>query len=559
MDWIEELKKIVKGKIKTDSRTLGKYSTDASLFEIKPKVVFFPKDKKDIQRLVKFVGENKGRYKDLSITICSGGSDMTGGPLSESIVVDVSQCMDRLIKVKKEKGGGGYAIVQPGMAYRDFEKQTLKKRLLMPSYPASRELCTVGGMVANNAGGEKTLKYGKTLDYVQEVKIILRDGNEYAVGSLTQKQLDKKIAKDDVEGDLYKKIDSLIRNNKKVIEDARPNVSKNSAGYYLWNVWDGKKFNLAKLIVGSQGTLGIITEIRFRLIEPKRHSTLLIIFLKDISQLAEVVGRVLKHKPESFESYDDQTMKVAMRFLPSLIKLMGAGGLISLAWQFRREFFMALTGGLPKLILEAEFTGDSEKEIYAKAYAAQADLEGMGFKTRVTKGDTKRESDLEERKYWVVRRESFNLLRHHAQGRQTAPFIDDIVVRPEVLPEFWPELQAILKKKEYKLLYTVAGHIGDGNFHIIPLMDLSDEKNRKIIPKLSKEIYSLVLKYGGSITGEHNDGLIRGPFLKQMYGAKVYTLFKEVKKIFDPDNIFNPGKKVGGTLEYAMSHLKKTK
>ena len=556
MEWIGELKKTLKGKVKTDSRTLKKYSKDASLFEIRPKAVVFPKSKKDLQTLVKFVASNKGKYKDLSLTMRSGGTDMTGGPLSESIVVDIRGCLDKVIKVKKEKKGG-YAVVQPGVFYRHFERQTLKKGLLMPSYPASREICTVGGMVANNAGGEKTLKYGKTEDYVQEVKIILRDGKEYTVGALTPKQLEKRMKKDDLEGELYSKMYKLIKSNKKLLEDAKPDVSKNSAGYYLWNVYDGKKFNLAKVIVGSQGTLGIITEIKFKLIEPEKHSTLLIIFLKDIAKLADVVGRVLKHKPESFESYDDQTMKVALRFLPSLIKIMGAGGLVSLAWQFRREFWMAVTGGMPKLILEAEFTGKSEDEIYKKAYAAQKDLDSLGFKTRVTKGDTKRESDQEEKKYWVVRRESFNLLRHHAQGKQTAPFIDDIVVRPEVLPEFWPELHKLLDKKEYKLLYTVAGHIGDGNFHIIPLMDLSKEKNRQIIPKLSKEVYALVNKYGGSITGEHNDGLIRGPFLKQMYGVKVYKLFEETKKIFDPKNIFNPGKKVGGNLSYAMDHLKK--
>lgn len=557
MDLAKELKARVKGEVKKDKKTLSKYSTDASLFRITPQVVVFPKSVKDIKEIVKFVAENKKDNPELSITLRSGGTDMTGAAIGESIIVDVNKHLDKVKKVAKDKKGG-YAVVQPGAYYRDFEKQTLRKGLLMPSYPASREICTVGGMVANNAGGEKTLIYGKTEDYVEELKVILRDGNEYTVGPLTEAGLKKKIKKGGVEGELYEKLYNLIERNYDLIQEAKPDVSKNSAGYYLWNVWDKKKFNLAKLIVGSQGTLGIITEITFRLVKPAKHSTLLIIFLKEIDQLAEVVGRVLKHKPESFESYDDQTLKIALRFFPSLLKLMGVKNLISLAWQFKREFWMAVTGGIPKLILEAEFTGDSEEEIYKKAYAAEKALGDMGLKTRVTKGDTKKESDLEEQKYWVVRRESFNLLRHHAQGKQTAPFIDDIVVRPEVLPEFWPKLHKILDKKEYDLLYTIAGHIGDGNFHIIPLMDLSKEKNRKVIPKAAKEVYQLVSEYGGSISGEHNDGLIRGPFLEQMYGKKIYKLFKQTKDIFDPEGIFNPEKKVGATLDYAMDKIKRS-
>lgn len=556
MDLVKELKGIVKGEVKKDPLTLKKYSRDASIFELKPRAVVFPKNKKDIQAIVRFVAEHKKEYPDLSITMRSGGSDMSGGAIGQSIIVDVSRHMTKIKKVARE-GRGGYAIVEPGAYYRHFEKATLKKNLLMPSYPASREICTVGGMVANNAGGEKTLSYGKTEDYVEELKVILRDGKEYTIKALTKTQLDRKMKGDGLEAELYKKIYKLIGENKDVLDKAKPQVSKNSAGYYLWNVWSGKKFNLAKLIVGSQGTLGIITEIKFRLVRPKGHSTLLIIFLKDIDKLADVVSTVLKHKPESFESYDDKTTKIALRFLPGLIKLMGAGGLINLAWQFRREFWMVITGGLPRLIMEAEFTGDSEKEIYEKAYAAQAAVERLGLRTRVTKGETRKESDREERKYWVVRRESFNLLRHHAHGKQAAAFIDDIIVRPEVLPDFWPKLHKILDDKKYDLIYTIAGHIGDGNFHIIPLMDLKKEQNRKIIPKLMTEVHKLVVDFGGSITAEHNDGLIRTPYLEQMYGRQVYKLFVQTKEIFDPQNMFNPGKKVGGELTSVVAHIKR--
>lgn len=541
---LEDLRDIIKGEVQEDEKTLEEYSTDASLFKIRPRVVVFPKDAEDIKALVKFVAERKKDDPSLSLTVRSGGTDMTGAAIGESIIVDVNKHMTKF------KGmGGDSATAEPGMFYRDFEKETLKHKLFMPSYPASREICTIGGIVSNNAGGEKTLTYGKTEDYVREVKMVLRDANEYVFKALNKSELDVKMKLDTVEGEVYRELFKIVDTHYQLLKDAKPDVTKNSAGYYLWNVWDREKqlFDIPKVIVGSQGTFGILTEVTFRLIKPKEHSTLLVIFLKDLDKLASVVGRVLKHNPESFESYDDHTMKIALKFMPDMIKLLGAKNLISLGFQFLPELWMVLSGGMPKLFLEAEFTGDSEEEVYRKAYAAQKDIEGFGFKTRVTK------SDKEEQKYWTVRRESFNLLRHHVQGKRTAPFIDDIVVRPEKLPEFLPRLTEIMNK--YDLTYTIAGHIGNGNFHIIPLMSMKDPRSRKIIPELGRKVHSLVFEFGGSMTGEHNDGLVRGPYLKQMYGDEVFALFKKTKLIFDPDGIFNPGKKVDATFEYMMEHL----
>ena len=550
MDLTQELKKRIKGEVLDDEKTLTKYSTDASLFRIKPRVVVFPVDVDDIKAIVKFVAENKSEDPSLSLTVRSGGTDMSGGTLTESIVIDVNRHLNHIKEV-----GDTYAVVEPGMYYRDFEKETLRKNLIMPSYPASREICTVGGMVANNAGGEKTLTYGKTEDYVDQVKMVLCDGNEYLFKPLDKEGLSQKMKLGTVEGKVYRKLFELVDKNYEAIKSAKPNISKNSAGYFLWNVWDkdNQLFDIPKVIVGSQGTFGVITEITFKLIHPKKHSTLLVIFLKDLKNLGRVVEKVLKHNPESFESYDDHTLKIALRYLPDMIKLLGAKSLVSLGIQFLPEFWMAVTGGVPKLFLEAEFTGDTEEEIYRKAYAAQKDLQEFGLKTRVTKGETQMEADKEEKKYWTVRRESFNLLRHHAHGRRTAPFIDDIVVRPEKLPEFLPKLDDVMD--DYDLIYTIAGHVGNGNFHIIPLMKLNDPKTGEIISELSYKVYDLVIEFGGSITGEHNDGLIRSPFLKQMYGDKIYGFFEETKRIFDPDNIFNPGKKVNSDFSYALAHL----
>ena len=544
---IEELKNIITGEISSNEKDLLVYSHDASIFEIKPQLVIKPKND-DIKNLIKWVANNKGSNPGLSLTARSGGTDMTGGVLNDSIILGFTKYYNTIIEIQRAPSGeGGFAVVEPGVFYRDFEKKTLKENLLLPSYPASREICTMGGMVANNSGGEKSLHYGKTEDYVQELNVVLSDGEEYVFKAIGPEELEQKKLQNNLEGEIYRQMYALLEFNYELIQKARPNVSKNSAGYLLWNVWNRKRFDLAQLFTGAQGTLGLITKIKFRLIKPKKYSGLLIIFLRDLEFLGEVVNLVNKSEPESFESYDDHTLYLTFKILPDLIKRIGFGAV----FRFIPDLWAILTGGIPKMVMLVEFTDDDKGELMDKIKKCQNEIfNKFGVKTRITKDDA------DAQKYWLIRRESFNLLRKHVKGKKTAPFIDDIVVRPLYLTEFLPRLNAILDQYKNYMVYTIAGHPGDGNFHIIPLMDLSDDKSRQIIPELSEKIYDLVLEYHGSITAEHNDGLIRTPYLEKMYGPEVYKLFEKTKLIFDPQNIFNPRKKVGTDMNYAMNHIR---
>ncbi len=542
---VDEIKEFFRGEIIDDRKGLDFYSHDASIFEVRPELVVKPKNVSDLKNLVSFVNDQKKKNPSLSLTARSGGTDMSGGSLSESIIIDFTAHFNRIIEIANSG-----ATIEPGVFYRTFEVEAKKKGLLLPSYPASKNICTLGGMIANNSGGEKSLVYGKTEDYVERLEIVLSDGEEHILEPLNKQELAKKKRSRTFEGKIYRELYDLLEKNYDLIKAAKPHVSKNSAGYYLWDIWDRETFDLTKLFVGSQGTLGLVTKARLRLVKPKPKSELLVIFLKDLKPLGELAKTILKHHPESFESFDDHTLKMAMRFLPELIKQM-KGGFISLGLKFLPELWMTLTGGVPKLILIAEFTGETEKEVRLNLKKAEKEVrEKYHLPTHITKNRNEAE------KYWIMRRESFNLLRKHVSGRHTAPFIDDFIVRPEQLSEFLPRLNAILDQYP-QLIYTVAGHVGDGNFHIIPLMDLKNPEDRAIIPQLSEQVYSLVLEFGGSITAEHNDGLIRTPYLERMYGKKIYDLFKQVKKILDPKGIFNPGKKVNGNIEYTMSHIMK--
>jgi FAD/FMN-containing dehydrogenase len=259
---------------------------------------------------------------------------------------------------------------------------------------------------------------------------------------------------------------------------------------------------------------------------------------------------VLKYDPESFESYDDQTFKLAVRFIPQIIGQFGIVQMIKLAFAFIPEMWLVLTGGVPKLVLMAEFAEDTGDEALQKVEAANTALQGLALRTKVAGSET------ESAKYWTIRRESFALLRKNLRGLYASPFIDDLVVHTDDYPKFLPELNELLS--HYKLLYTIAGHIGDGNFHIIPLMNLGRPYDHQEILELSPKVYELIAKYHGSITGEHNDGIIRTPYLPLMFGEPMIGIFAELKKIFDPLGVFNPGKKTGGTVadieKYMIKH-----
>lgn len=542
---IEELRPQFKGELETDEQLRSHYSHDASIFELVPQVVAFPKDVDDICALVHYVSEQKAQDSALSLTPRSGGTDMSGGAINDSVLVAFERYFTAVGAVD-----GVQVSAQPGVYYRDFEKLTLSHGLILPSYPASKDLCMLGGMLANNAGGEKSLVYGKTDRYVTQLKMVLRDGREHTFRPLQGSELDEKLKEKSLEGDIFRGLHRLVTSHQKLLTRAKPAVSKNSTGYNLWDLWDGKTFDITKLIVGSQGTLGIITEATFRLVPAKPLSGMVVAFLPSLHGLGRIINALLPLQPTSMESFDEHTLRFAFRFFLSFRKTLGWKRFVLLGLSFIPVLNKLLRyfPHLPKIILLVEFEGENQTEIDAKLTSVQRRLAELGIETQQAKDKR------HEEKFWIMRRESFNLLRKNVKRRHTAPFIDDLIVPPLSLQQFLPELIAILDR--YELLYTIAGHMGDGNFHIIPLMDLTSPAERQKIYPVLRDVTSLVLSYHGSLSGEHNDGLIRGPMLESMYGPEMTELFRQVKRLFDPANMFNPHKKTDASLDFSQQHIR---
>lgn len=546
----QDLQSFLCGNVFNDEETLNSRSTDLGNCQVMPELVAFPRDARDVERLVQYVAENKQKYPDLSVTARSAGIDITGGPLNDSIILDMGKYMIQMKALSRER-----AVVQPGIPFHEFDRITkLQYQSMLPTYPASRDWCSVGGMVSNNSGGEKAYAYGKTEEFVEELKVVLRDGREHTFHALGEKDLRKKMDQPGLEGEIYRGMFQLLDSNYELIKKAKPPVSKNSAGYYLWNVWDREKkiFDLTRLITGAQGTLGMVTEMTMRLVPFKPHSKLMVIFLDGPEKIPDIINKLKAFHPEEFEMYHKSSFEMIIRHFPEYIKTLKQNP-FAFGFKFLPEAFDFLEAKMqPEYFLMPKFSGFSMQEADRAIQEACEVLKPMNLEIHIT------ESEADVEKYSMVRHKTFYFFRKTLGHRNEVLFFDDVVVPIECLPDLLPKLIELIKP--YRCEFFLVAHVGNGNIHFVPFLDMTDPKTPGIIRELSQKIHNMVLERHGSVTGEHNDGLIRTPFLRQMYGPEIYNLFVETKSIFDPQNIFNPGKKVADhrtqSLDFALSHLK---
>ncbi len=543
-DVIPKLRKLIKGEISIDTDVLHRASHDASVYEILPDAVISPVDSIDIQKLVKFVVKNKSSHPKLAITPRSAGTDMSGGPLGSSLVLDMTTHFNTIKSLQ-----GTLLNTQPGVYMRDIDPLLYDQQLHLGCVPASRAINTIGGMIGNNSGGERSLQYGNTERWVRELNVVLADGNEYTIKPLNRKQLQQKLKETTYEADLYRKTYELIESNYDLVKNARPHVNKNSMGYNLWSVWDRDTgiFDMTRLFTGSQGTLGVITDITIEAVPKAPHSGLLLAYLPSIKNLGDVIATVMHHEPATFEGFDNITFNLGLKYFNTFRKQLGTK-----EWLRQQSILLKsvakFKGHIPEMFLMIEFDGQTKGEVLDKISILHDDLKSYKIKMDIEADEAS------SAPFWKIRRAALSLLQNQVHGRYASPFIDDMAVPPRYLPEFVPKLRKVIRK--YKLPATIQGHFGDGNFHVIPLMDIAGAKDQAKLEPVMRELIPIVLKYGGTMAGEHNDGMVRGPWLPAVFGQDMYELFKETKEIFDPLYIFNPHKKTDASWEYSMSHIR---
>lgn len=519
---------MIKGELRTDAKTIEHYSRDASIFQVKPAAVCFPKDIADLQQLVRYATEQKRMGADVTLTARNAGTCMSGGSLTESIVVDMSRYFNGMADINVRARS---LTVQSGTMFRDIEKAAHEKGLYFAAYTSSHDICGIGGMLGNNASGERSVKHGPTSANVDSLKVLLADGNVCEFGPLNASQIAAKMQQPNFEGRIYREMTKLLDDNQHLIDHSHPRVKKNAAGYALWELWDSHRrhLNLGRLFIGAQGTLGIITEADLRLTVEPKHLSMVLAPIANLSSLAAVVKTMLASGPETCETYDHNTYELAQRYFPG---------------DARRA--QAAAG--KHIVVFAIYAGDSAEQAQKHAMNCQKALTRGGFDAEVINDQATVDSHL------LIRRKSFKMLLDHPRGDKHAlAFLEDTIVPIENYDKFLGALEAILQ--DYDMTYTYAGHIGDGSIRLIPLVDVDSPQAAQNIIDLATRVYELVFAFGGSISADHNDGLIRTPFLERMYGAEMVTLFARVKELFDPFGIFNPGKKVGGSLDYTREHI----
>ena len=501
----KKLKNILHEKIKTDEYTLKHYSSDGSIFKIKPQGVVLPKDWEDIFNLIKFVNNENKAGNRLSITARGKGTDLTGAPLSDSLIVRFPGYLDKILEI-----GDNFARVEPGVIYGDLQKELEKQGKTIPVNPASGAFCTVGGMVSNNSGGTKSVKYGETRDYVLSLKVILADGSEINTANNEQRAINNRLKE-------------LIENNKELIEKSRPNTTKNASGYYLWNYKGQTSVNssLMQLFIGSEGTLGIIKEITFKIVKKPTHDGILLGYFNDLARAGQAVIRLLKHNPSSLEMVDKSVVDIIRELEPELV--------------------VDLPKPAPRIILYAEFDGFSKDEVKNQIDKAKTVMKDLAYEHHSAIEIKEKE------RLWRVRLKSASVIEHTKSSKKAIPFVEDGAVAQELFPEYIENINKIFGI--YNIQFAFWGHAGNANLHVQPLIDLGDRAQKELVPNIARDFYEVLGKMKGTASGEHGDGISRAPFLELTYNKEMVKLFKEVKQIFDPLNIFNPICKTNVTIE----------
>ena len=531
-----------RGGISAADKLLDAYSTDESIFSIRPQVVLQPKNRSDVQIAAKVVSKNVEQFPSLSLTPRAAGTGLSGGSLTDSIVIDICAHMNKIGDVTVKKGEIT-VVTEPGAMWRDLENKLKKHDAYIPSFPASKDICSIGGSVGNNAAGPDSLRYGHTADWVASMDVVLHDGHTYTIKPLTYREYQVLIKQDHEHARIAKDIFDLVAKNEKEIKNGKPHTAKNSAGYPLWSVIpDGvakfKKgtgtFDLTRLIAGSQGTIGIITSLTMKAIRIPEHTALVALPIFNLDDAAGAIVQALKHDPINVEVFDALTFDLALKN-PSFFKdrLPGASyyrTMLSMYTTYHVRYRRRVPEFIVLVTLDEDTIADVGERKLIKSIASDT------VKPRLVKNPTEREM------YWQIRRASYTLSKFQDTQKRPAAFLEDMTVPPENLSKFFKEIKKLLT--EFGVTAAVHGHGGNGHFHFYPLLDFTNSKTPALVEKMAEKFFKTAIKHDGNICGEHNDGIIRTPHLNKMFTKHLLELFKKTEKIFDPQDVFNPGKKV---------------
>jgi FAD/FMN-containing dehydrogenase/Fe-S oxidoreductase len=504
-----ELKKRIEGDIHFDRYSRLLYSTDASIYQIEPIGVVVPRHKGDVQAVIEIANK-----LNVSVLPRGGGTSLAGQTVGHSIVLDFSKYMQNVLEVNKEEL---WCRVQPGLVQDELNAYVREMGLQFGPDTSTSNRATIGGMIGNNSAGAHSLTYGKTLDHVIELAVLLSDGSETVLKDFTLDAVEKKSRADTIEGRAYREVFRLAQQHKNEILARYPKIMRRVSGYNLDEFIKPQPFNLSRMLVGSEGTLATVVEAKMRLVPKPKWTAMSVIHFHDDIEALQASQTILETAPYALESTDKMILDLAR------------GNIV----QSQRLGFVQ---GTPSSLLMVEYAGETEHEVKDQVLK----LEEVRRRGKIGYAATLAYKPEEVRAIWGVRKAGLGLLLGTTGDKKPIAFVEDAAVEPAKLPEFIRRFRAIVSGHD-----TVAGYYGHcsvGCMHIRPLINLKEESEKAKMVSIANAVCDLVLEFDGAMSGEHGDGLARSHFNAKLYGPALYDAFRQVKRAFDPKNLMNPGK-----------------
>jgi FAD/FMN-containing dehydrogenase/Fe-S oxidoreductase len=510
-DLIRDLQKRIAGEVRFDQMSKVLYSTDASIYEIEPLGVVIPRTADDVLAAVDVCSRHGA-----AIVARGGGTSLCGQSIGRGVVLDLSKHLNRVLEVNVEER---WARVQPGVVLDELNAQLAPHGLWFAPDVSPGNRATLGGMIGNNSSGARSIVYGRTGEHVLEMSVVLPDGQTIAARPLPEPDLKRVLASETREGELCRTLHRLVTTHRDEILARYPKILRRVGGYGLDEFVDGRPFNLARILVGSEGTLATTLDARINL-EPRPKPSqiaLMVVHYRTMTDALESTVEVLATEPTAIELADKYILDLTRRSL-----------------EYARQ--MTFVEGNPGALLFVEYYGKTRQELTDKLDRLQARLTRQGIGTAFTRAVTPEE----QQKIWKVRKAGMALLLGMIGDRKPIAGIEDTAVAPERLAEYLKRVDDIVRSHGAEAAYY--GHASVGCIHVRPILDLKRDPEVETLRSIAEQVSDLVLEFGGAMSAEHGDGLARSCWNEKLFGPTLYGAFRELKAVFDPRGIMNPGK-----------------
>ncbi len=516
-DFQKALKNAVRGELRFDPLSKRIYSVDASIYEIEPVGVFLPHDTEDVQAAVSIA-------KDFQIPIIARGAatGIAGGCIGKGLIIDFSKFMHEIEEIDYESG---YAICQVGVVQDTLNAALSEKSMRLGPDTSTGNRATLGGMIANNAAGAYSLRYGMMIDHLIEAEIVLADGSLINLGEEQAHHWEARLQKRSQEGVIYRAADQVRHDYKQEIQEKYHPLPRRSSGYRLDTLLNSPP-NLAQLLCGSEGTLGMITKAKVKICQAPTHQVMLLCFFNNLQKSLACVPEILSHSPLSVELIDKMILDQAKKHPDAKNQL---------TW----------LEGDPAAVLIIEFDGISLDMSQKAALRCQKELT---CKSKLLTSKQLMQA------VWKVRKSGLELLQSKRSYRRAVAFIEDLSVPAENLPHFMEELLPLLQTSTQ--VAGIYGHVGAGCIHIRPYIDMRNPQEIQAMEQLALQSAALIKRYHGAMSGEHGDGLVRSWANAALYGPKIMQAHQIIKDAFDPENLMNPGKILTAAKQIPLENLR---